>query len=285
LVIPPVKVNQGIEAGGNVLLVADMIGSRTSVKLLMRLGIALIFAPEPFTTPFGVALVFVARYLARRREAGLNKRLREIVKYYLVHTRCFNDDADGTSTATGLVEHHIQGKEHAILGQITGSPSFEANLASSVWQSWHDMRDRTVHQTVDRQSLSGHYKADDSFSVESGWSDTSSRAEKMIHHTINMKRLTQRYEDEGSAVAQSSLARTSGAGKRVAQHSINMKSLSQRYDTGAVGQAKVKHHTMNTGLLQRRYGSATMYKIALNALKNNNFYYDVVSKGNVIGGY
>ena len=106
----------------------------------------------------------------------------------------------------------------------------------------------------------------------------------MIHHTINMKWLSQRYDGQSSAVAHVSWARTSGAGEGVTHHSLNMKLLSQRYQTSSVRQTKVKYHTMNMDLLRQRYGSAMSYTTALRALQNNNFYYDIVSKGNVIGG-
>jgi hypothetical protein len=268
-----------------VVLLGDMIKTRTRIKLLRRLGITLIFLPELITTPFGVALVLVARHLAKRREASMNKRLRETVKYYLAHTRHFSDDADGKSSAPGPVKRYAQSEEHMIPRQYTGNRSFEANLAPSVWQSWRDMRGRTVHHTIDMQSLSQRYKAGDSFKVESGWPDTSRRAEKVIHHTINTEWLSRRYEGEDSAVAHSSGARTSGAGERVTHHSVNMRLLSQRYNIGSVGQTKVKYHTINMALLLQRYGSTVSSTKALNALQNNNYYYDVVSRGNVIGGY
>jgi hypothetical protein len=248
-----------------VVFVVDMIGARTLVKLLRRLGIALIFAPEPFTTPFGVALILLSRHLSRRREASLNNRLREMVKYYLAHTRRFSDDADGKSSAPGSVKRYTRSEEHMIPRQYTGSRSFEANLAPSVWQSWRDMRGRTVHHSIDMQSLSRRYKAGDSFKVEPGWPDTSRRAKKVIHHTINMEWLSRCYEGQDSAVAHSSWARPSGAGEGVVQHSVNMGLLSQRYETGGSGQAKVKYHTINMASLLQRYGSA-MYTMALKAL-------------------
>jgi hypothetical protein len=241
-----------------------MIKTRTHIKLLRRLGIALIFLPELITTPFGVALVLVSRYLSRRREASQNNRLREMVKYYLAHTRRFSDDADGKSSAPGPVKRYTRSEEHVIPRQYTGSRSFEANLAPSVWQSWRDMRGRTVHHTIDMQSLSERYKAGDSLKVESGWSNTSGRAEKVIYHTINMEWLSRCYEGEDSAVAHSNWARTSGAVEEVTHHSVNMRLLSQRYKTGNVGQVEVKHHTINMALLRQRYGSA-MYKMALKA--------------------
>lgn len=280
-----------------------MIKARTIIRLLRHSGIVLIALPEPFTTSFGVALVLLSRYLSRRREASRNKRLRETVKYYLAHTRRFSGDADGESSAPGSVKRYKRSEEHVILRQYTGSRSFEANPDTSVWQSWRDVRDGTVHHamdmqshsqhygmrdgwkveprdphrevtsgstekliphSIDMQSLSGRYKAGDSFKVESGWSDTSSRAEKVIHHTINMEWLSRRYEGEGSAVAHSNWARTSGAVEGVTQHSVNMRLLSQRYKTGGVGQVKVTHHTINMALLLQRYGPA-MYKMALEA--------------------
>jgi len=261
-----------------------MIGGRTRVKFLRRLGVALIFSPEFITTPFGVALILVARYLAKRRETSQNNRLLEMVKYYLAHTERFDSYADGESSAPGSVKRHTQSEQRLIPQQYTGSLSFEATLAPSVWQNWHDMRGRTVHHTMDMQSLSGRYKSGDSFKVESGWSNTSSGAGKVIHHTINRAWLSQCYEG-ASAVAHSNRARTSGAGEGVTHHSLNMILLSQRHNTGSVGQVKVKHHNINMAPLRQRYGSAASSTRVRNALHNNNFYYDIVSRKNVIGGY
>jgi hypothetical protein len=268
-----------------VFLWGDMIGARTHVKFLKRLGITLIFLPELITTPFGVTLVLAARYLSRRLETSQNKRIREMVEYYLAHTGRFSDDADGESSAPGSVKRYTRSEERSIPRQYTGSRSFEANLAPSVWQNWHDMQRRTVHHTMDMQSLSGHYEAGNSFKVEPGWSDTSRRAEKTIHHTINREWLSRRYEGANSAVAHSNWTRTSGAVEGATYHSINMSLLSQRYKTGDVGQTKVNYHTINMALLRQRYGAAASSTTILNALQDNNYYYDVVSRENVIGGY
>ena len=247
------------------LLWVDVIKSRTHIKLLRRLGIALIALPEPFTTPFGVALVLLSRYLSKRREASRNKRLRETVQYYLAHTRRFSGDAYSESSAPGSVKRYTRSEEHLIPQQYTGNCSFEANLAPSVCQSWRDMQNDTIHHTKDMQSLSGRYKAGDSFKVESGWSDTSSRAEKVIHHTINWESLSRRYGDQSSVLAYSNWACTSGAMEGVTQHSVNMGLLSQRYKIGSIGQTKVKYHTINKALLLQRHGPA-MYTMALKAL-------------------
>jgi hypothetical protein len=228
------------------------------------LGIALIALPEPFTTPFGVALVLISRYLSKRHEASRNECIQETVNYYLAHTGRFSGDAYGESSAPVSVKRYIRSEEPAILGQITGSRSFEAKPAPSVWQGQSDMRDGTVHHILDMHSLSGRYKAGDSFKVEPDWSDTSRRAEKVIYHTINWERLSRCYESRGSAVAHSSLARTSGAMEGAAEHYVNMKLLSQRYKTVGAGEVKVKHHNIDRALLRQRYGLA-MCKMALQA--------------------
>jgi hypothetical protein len=282
LLIPLVIVPQGVKTGGNVVLLAGMIKAKTGIKVLRRLGITLIALPEPVTTPFGVALVLLSRYLSRRLEASQDNRLRETVQYYLAHASRFSDYVDSKSRAPGSVKLLSPSKEPAILGQITGSRSFAAN--PSVRQGRRDIQDGTANYTRDMQSLSRRYKAGDSFKVESGWADTSGRAEKVIHHTINMEWLSRRYESAG-AVAYSSWACTSNAVEGVTHHSVNMKSLSQHYKTGNVGQAKAKYHTVNMALLLQRHGSLPSHTRALNALQNNNYYYDVVCRGNVIGGY
>jgi len=287
-----------------VVLLVDMIKAKTSIKLLRHLGIVLIALPEPIITPFGVALVLASRYLSRRLEASLNKRLRETLKDYLAHFKRFSDDADGESSAPSRVKRYTQSEEHLISWQYKGSRSFDATPGPSVWQSWRDTRDDIVHHTVDMESLSRRYgmrdgskvepgnshwgvtsgnteklmhhsidmqmlsrryKADDSSKVESDWSNTSNSAEEVIHHTINMESLSRRYKGEDSTGADSNWARTSGTVEGVAHHSVNMRLLSQRYETDGVGPVKVRYHTVNMASLLRRYGSAAGSTPALKA--------------------
>jgi hypothetical protein len=262
-----------------------MINARTYVRLLRHLGIALIFAPEPFTTPFGVAFILVARHLSRRREAIVNNRLRKTVQYYLAHTSSFSDYVDGESGAPASAKCHSPGKERAILGQITGSRSLEAGLDASVGQNWYGMRRHAVHFAKDMPNLSQRYKAPDSLWIESGWSDISRRTEEVIHHTINMEWLSRRFESANSAVAHSGWATTCGAEERITHHSINMSLCSQHYETANVGWTRRKYHTINMAQLRQRYGSAASYTRVLNALQGNNYYYEILSRGNVIGGY
>lgn len=282
----------------------DMIKAKTSIQLLRHLGIVLIVLPEVITTPFGVVLVLASRYLSRRLEASLNKRLQETLKYYLAHFKRFSDDADGESSAPSRVKRYTQSEKHLISWQYKGSRSFDATPSPLVWQSWRDTRDDIVHHTVDIESLSRRYgirdgskvepgdshwevtsgstkklmhhsidmqmfsrryKADDSSKIESDWSDTSSSAEEVIHHTVNMESLSRRYKGNDSTGADSNWVSTSGTVEGVAHHSLHMRLLSQCYETDSVGPVKVRYHTVDMASLLRRYGSAASSTPALKA--------------------
>ena len=286
------------------VLLVDMIKAKTSIQFLRHLGIVLIVLPEVITTPFGVVLVLTSRYLSRRLEASLNKRLQETLKYYLAHFKRFSDDADGESSAPSRVKRYTQSEEHLISWQYKGSRSFDATPSPLVWQSWRDTRDDIVHHTVDIESLSRRYgirdgskvepgdshwevtsgstkklmhhsidmqmfsrryKADDSSKIESDWSDTSSSAEEVIHHTVNMESLSRRYKGNDSTGADSNWVSTSGTVEGVAHHSLHMRLLSQCYETDSVGPVKVRYHTVDMASLLRRYGSAASSTPALKA--------------------
>lgn len=77
-----------------------MIKPRTYVKVLKHIGIALIAMPEPITTPIGIGLFLAGRYLAKSLEAGVNRRLQESIKFYLVRSRPVIEKADTESRTT-----------------------------------------------------------------------------------------------------------------------------------------------------------------------------------------
>lgn len=259
------------------LLLSNMANTRTYVRLLRHLGIALIFAPEPFTTPFGVAFILAARHLSKQHEANLNNRLRGMVQYYLAHSSRFNDYVDDESGAPGPVKRPGLSEERPILGQITGRRSLEAN--SSARKGRHDMREGAANRTTDIQSLSRRCKYGDCFS------GTSARTQKVIHHTIDPEWLPRRYESASIAVAHSSWTTTSGCGERVTHHSVNMGLLSQHYEAGNVGQAEAKSHTINIAQLRQRYGLAASCTMVHRALQNSTCYYDMSARKNVIEGH
>ena len=125
---------------------------------------------------------------------------------------------------------------------------------------------------------SPHYKYGDARA------DTSTRTQKVIRHTIDMEWLAQRYEGAGT-VTHSSWTTTSGVMGGVTHHSVNVGLLSGYYGTGSVGQPKAKSRAIDMAKLRQRSGSAMSHTSAVSALRNNNNYYDTLSRKNVIGGY
>jgi hypothetical protein len=260
-----------------VLLLNNTINTRTYVRLLRHLGVALIFAPEPFTTPFGVACILAARHLSKRHEASVNNHLRETVQYYLAHTGRFSEYVDGASRGPSPSKRPRLGEERPILGQITGSRSFETK--PSVRSGRQGRPESREGRTSDMQSPSPHHKYCD------GLSDTSTGSQKVIHHTIDTEWLSRRYESASIAVAHSGWATISGNMEGVTHHPIDTGLLSQRYATGNVGQAKAKSHTINIAQLRQRYGSAASYTTVHRALRNYSRHCDMSSRKNVIEGY
>jgi len=269
--------NQEIETGGDVVLLGNMTNTRAYIRLLRRLGVALIFAPEPFTTPAGVACILVARYLSKRHEAGLNDRLRETVQYSLAHTSHPNEYVAGESGLPDPMKRRSLNEERPILGQITGGRSI---AESSIRRGRFRTQQGAANRTTDMGSLSRRYRYGNSVPT------TSTGTQRVIHHTIDIDWLSRRYESANGAVAHSSWATTtSGGTEGVTHHSISMGLLSQHYDTGSVGQAKAQFHAVNTAQRQRRHDSGVSPATIARALHNNSFNYDIVSKRNVIGGY
>jgi hypothetical protein len=259
------------------LLLSNMINTRTCIRLLRHLGIALIFAPEPFTTPFGVASILVARHLSKRHEAGVNNRLRETIQYYLAHTGRFGEYVDCESAAPSRAKRRGLNEERPILGEITGSRGVQAK--SSVRQPRSHTEGGTANHTTETESLSRRYKYRDSLS------GTSTGTQRVIHHTIDMEWLSRRYESANGAVAHSGWATTCDAGEGITHHSIQVGSLPQNCRSGSVGETKAKSRAVNVAQRRGRYGSAVSYATVARALQNNNYRYDILSRRNVIGGY
>jgi len=178
-----------------------MIKAKTGVNLLRHLGIVLIVLPEPITTPFGVALGFAAHCLSRRLEASLNRRLREMLEYYLARSKRFGDYADDESGAPGRIKRHTQSEEHLIPWQHKGSRRLEAKPSPLVRQSWRDTRDDIVHHGIDMQMLCRRYGIrDDALKVEPTDSHlelASGRTRKLVHHSIDVQMLDRRYGTDG----------------------------------------------------------------------------------------
>ena len=266
------------------VLLRMMIKTRTSIRVLKRVGIALIALPEPFTTPFGVALLLTSRYLSRRLEARQNNRLQETVRYYLAHSGRFDDVANEpaapASSGYSSAQRPISRRRAAGGGSGT-------SIALSSWRSWQDTRHPTMQTAACVQGRYGPSRFSDSSKMTGGRPYTSPKSEKTVRHAINVERLSQRYGGADGNMVRSictNCSRTPGAREGVIHHSINMGLLCERYGTGNVSQAR-----MIGGALGRaspvRGRTPTKCGTLRSALRSNNYYYDIVSRKNVIGGY
>ena len=263
------------------ILLGSMNNTRNYVRLLRHLGVALIFAPEPFTTPFCVSFVLAARCLSKRHEASVNSHLRETFQYYLAHSSQFGDYVDGEAGIPGRAKPAGLLEGPPILGQITGGLNSKAITPAQ--HSGRDVRGHTSFHTMDNRGLSKRHKTGDSDKVESARFDTSSKADDVIHHSIDTGWLSRRYESTNGAVAHSSWATTSDGTERITHHSVNMRLFSRNCGTSSFGQAKAKRRALNTGQRRQRGGPAAGRTMVVRAINNNNHYYDSLSRNNVVG--
>jgi len=116
-------------------------------KWLKYVGIALISSPEPLTTPAGAALLGITYFLSKRQNAKNDRHARELISFYLAHTRLFNDRV-----------HH-------------GLPVTSKNM---------------IHHTLNRGLFAqygyvGSFRAD---SLRLNSYNVSAAPEKVIHHTL-----------------------------------------------------------------------------------------------------
>jgi hypothetical protein len=255
----------------------DMVNSRSYIRLLRHLGIALIFAPEPFTTPFGVACIVAARHLSKQHETKLNNRLRETVQYYLAHTSSSRDYIVGASPGPGPSKRTCCSDEHPILGQISGSGGFAAK--SLVRKGRQSMRENPASHSTDIQNPPPRYKHG------AGFSYTPAGTQKVIYHTIDVEWLSRRYESASIAMAHSYWTTSSGNVESAAHRSLDMGLLSHPCGTGKLGQVKAKSIAINVTELRQRCEPTASYKMVHRALQNTNHHYDMSSRKNVIEGH
>ena len=254
----------------------DMGNSRRYIRVLRHLGIALIFAPEPFTTPFGVACILAARRLSRQHEAKLNSRLRATVQYYLARTSPSGSLISGASCDPSRSRRPCLSEQRPILGQITGSGGLGAD--SPARKGRQGIQENRVNHSTTAQNRTPSHKHN------VGFFDTSTGTQKVIHHTIDMEWLSRRYEVASIAVAHSDWITTSSDMESAAHHSLDVGLLSRHYGTGSAGQAKATTNTVDMAQLRQRYGSAASHSTVHRALQSTNHYYKMSSRKNIVGG-
>jgi hypothetical protein len=180
-----------------------MTKSKTHIRLIKHLGIVLIALPEFVTTPLGVALVLLARYLSRKLESSLNRRLRESLTYYLAHFRRFDDGANVKAAVPASVRHYSQAEEQPVSWRYRNTRGFEAKFSPSVQRGSLSSRDNTVYHAIDMEWLTRRYGMRDGVRVEpkdSYFEVTPGRTEKLMPHSINREQLPRRYGSGGVAL-------------------------------------------------------------------------------------
>ena len=248
-----------------------MVKAKTGITILKRLGIVLIALPEPFTTPIGVACVIASGYLARLREATLNKHLRETLTRYLSHTKRSNDETDNKSHARQKVKPYTRTDNPTILWQNTSH--IEANHITPIRRNRRNAEEKTIHHNIDEESLARHYPVTDASKVkiESSHSDVAPvKTEKLIHHSVDKQFLSRRYPATDGSKAKTASSHSDVAPEeteKMIHHSIDMQMLGRRYKThesykGASLPAdesdaaeNVVHHTIHAVSLSRRWES------------------------------
>jgi len=247
-----------------------MIRAKTSIKLLRRLGFALLFAPELITTLFGAALILAARYLSRRHETRLNDRICEIVECYSACGLSSPGKVNHRSSTIASVGRRAYCPDYPLFQQGTPTLSSGTNIAPSVWQAWQAMRRRTIHP------------AQNTFKSMSTFACAPAKSENVIYHPGNKQPLPLGYEQPSYTRAYYNRTGLFASQRRTLYQLLERDLPLQRYGTPRAEQPTVQHHALNMPLLLQRYGS-TAYGMTSKATQRNNYYYSVVSRGNIIG--
>jgi len=262
-----------------------MIKLGTLIKILKRSGIALLFAPEPFTTPFGVAFLLAAHYLSRNRDRSLNKRASELVQYYLGHTAQVADEPEPKPDSPGSLGRYTQEEQQSFTRQYRPGAAFAASSAVPGRNGPYAARSQTAPNTANAASVPQRRGTINSLKARRTLPATSHTGENVVHHTIDMERLSWLYASEATTVAHAGWAGVSGTPEEVTYHSINKRALSARYKTAHHKQAAIQQHAIDIPSLLRRYAPPLSATAVPNAVRDNNYYYDIASRPHVIGGY
>ena len=122
-----------------------MIQTRASVRLLKYLGIVLVALPEPFTTPFGVALLFTAYNLSQELKSEA-EHLLETSGYLSYWFKRPSDYVAVDSSAQGTAKSYSQNEKPPTPWPQESSRNLEAGADhlletfaySSYWFKRHD---------------------------------------------------------------------------------------------------------------------------------------------------
>ena len=195
-----------------------MINAKSSVKLLRRLGIALIAMPEAVTTPIGVALILTSRYLSKKIEADLYKRLHGTFQHYLAHSKRHAKDADTKPDDRKQAKRTARNADRLIPIQAEVKPV--APMAKSSTRSG----ERLI-PVQDKNSI----KANPAPSAIQNQTDA--EAEAAVHHSIDIKWLARRYEMPGNKNSSALTSDEEDSQDNLIRHSIDRQKLAGRFNT------------------------------------------------------
>jgi len=255
------------------------------IKILKRSGIALLFAPEPFTTPFGVAFLLAAHYLSRNRDRSLNRRASELVQYYLVHTARVADQAEREPDSPGSLGRYTLEEQQSFAQQYRPGAALAASSAPAGRNGPFAVRSQRAPNTANAASVPQRRGTINSLKARRTLPATSHTGETVVHHTIDIERLSWLYASEATTVAHAGWTGVSRTPEGITYHSINKRALSERCKTAHDKQAAIQQHAIDMLSLLRRYAPPLSATAVPNAIRHNNYYYDIASRPNVIGGY
>ncbi|HLB27577.1 MAG TPA: hypothetical protein VJK47_00040 [Dehalococcoidales bacterium] len=193
-----------------------MTNAKSSVKLLRRAGLVLIALPEAVTTPVGVACLLTARFLSKKIEADLYKRLQGTLQHYLVHSKRPLKDADDNSSDKKPAKRATRNADRLIPIQAEVKPV--APIAKSSTRSDERLIPVQANAKADPTPTSAQSQR---------------QAEvKAIHHNVDMKWLSRRYALAGNPITDASAPDEQDnhdSGKKSVRHNIDRQTIARRY--------------------------------------------------------
>ena len=254
-----------------------MIDARSSVKLLRRAGLVLIALPEAVTTPVGVACLLTARYLSKKIEADLYKRLYETIKHYLAHSkrpaaapetkleekkqvkrahrnadRLIPKQAE-VKIAVPIAKSSTRRGERLIPAQ--GKNNIKASRTPSAIQKQIDTEaGAAVHHSIDMKWLSRRYETNQMTKTSSARQEAApDEDENLILHTIDRQKIARRFDIESSQTADAGLA----AKSKKTVRTVKARALPEKPEIEEA-ESTANHHKIDVASLRRRYGTTAL---------------------------
>jgi hypothetical protein len=150
-------------------------------KLLRGLGVALIAAPEPFTTPFGVGLLAAYWVISRYQESQRKAYLRHLVREYASVYRPFGYGMGSVPKTSADLPYRK--KEPLFRAEENLTPGLRRSAARA--PSVSDKR--IVHHSFDPRLVSSRFDSGGSRrGFEGYWGRQTKLDIKVVHHDLRI---------------------------------------------------------------------------------------------------